>query len=721
MAKIKATYLLFTPLVFACNSPLLAEEQELELPSLSVEETQQAPKETENEDAGSEKQGYRVKTSYTGILGKRSLKDTPYSINVTSSSLMENLQASSVADALKYNPTVNSGSGANSVGGGAAFQIRGFVTDTNESFVDGMRMYSRTPIEDKERVEVLNGSSSFLYGFANPAGIVNYTLKRPTAKPLAKITTGLYSGKQLYAHGDFGGPIDEANRFGYRLNIVKVGAGETAVPNQHHESYLLSYALDWNINPDTRWSFDYSHYQNNIDHGDNQFSLGKNVTHMPNAPDAGKNYMPAYSQARDGYRRLGTLFHSDLNEMFSVRAGMAYSHIYQYRHRAKDTFINNSGDYTVSRVYYDDEKFTRNANIALDMKLNTWGIGHTVTLGYQTEYDNTKYAAPYKATNVSISGVYNINSSADYAADVSGDPTGNANASTDRLRLTTTTLADQIQLNEHWSAMIGASRLSLHDHTKAYTTAGAVSSRNNTYASRISPTYALMYKPVPNVTLYASYIEALQKGDTAPTTADNANQTLSPYTSRQVEVGAKTSLGEMDLNVALFRVRRAYSYTDTTDNIFKMSGKDTHMGIEFTASGKVTPNLSLMGGFTLMHTRVTGTSNPSLDHKRPQGVPQEVARLYAEYSVNRLPGLALTGGMSYTGKIYYDAANQFSIPDVFTTDIGARYRTGIVGKDLTFRLNVSNLFNHDYWTSTGGSLTLGAPRSVALSASLNLF
>ena len=167
----------------------------------------------------------------------------------------------SVAEALRYNPTVNAGSGANSVGGGAAFQIRGFVTDTNESFIDGMRIYSRTPLEDKESIEVLNGASALLYGFANPAGVVNYIPKRPTAERLTRLTVGDYGGEQTFAHGDFGGRLDEAGHWGYRLNLLGVNDGETSVRNQHHGRYLLSAALEGRLSPDTLWSFDASRSQ----------------------------------------------------------------------------------------------------------------------------------------------------------------------------------------------------------------------------------------------------------------------------------------------------------------------------------------------------------------------------------------------------------------------------------------------------------------------------
>ena len=134
--------------------------------------------------------------------------------------LITNLQAQTASEAVKYNPTIYAGSGNNMVVGGASFTIRGFTTDTNQSFIDGLRMYSRTPLEDKERIEVVNGPATLLFGFASPAGVINYVQKRPTAEPFANMTVGDYGGAQGYVHGDFGGPLDKEGRFAYRLNSV---------------------------------------------------------------------------------------------------------------------------------------------------------------------------------------------------------------------------------------------------------------------------------------------------------------------------------------------------------------------------------------------------------------------------------------------------------------------------------------------------------------------
>ena len=91
------------------------------------------------------------------------------------------------------------------------------------------------PIEDKERIEVLDGPAAFLYGFAAPGGTVNYELKHPPETTLNRVTVGDYGAEQGYAHGDFGGPIDKEGRLAYRINILKVDAGNVGVDGETHK------------------------------------------------------------------------------------------------------------------------------------------------------------------------------------------------------------------------------------------------------------------------------------------------------------------------------------------------------------------------------------------------------------------------------------------------------------------------------------------------------
>lgn len=667
---------------------------------------------------GSAASGYRSSSASAGVLGQGDLKDTPYSINVTSNAMIEALQAQSVAEALRYNPTVNAGSGANSVGGGAAFQIRGFVTDTNESFIDGMRIYSRTPLEDKQSIEVLNGAAALLYGFASPAGVVNYVLKRPTAERLARLTVGDYGGEQYFVHGDFGGRLDEAGHWGYRLNLLGVNDGETSVHNQHHGRTLLSAALEGKLSPDTVWSFDVSRSQVDIKGGDDIFTLGSKLSRIPDAPAADRNYMPAYSVAEDGYTRLASALNMRLDERFALRAQLGYSDVTMYRHRASDKIIDDAGDYTMSRNYYNAKKLTTGGSLALDAHLRTGSVEHSLTLAHSEEWTTYKYAAPYANQNIAFSGTSNLYSPIPWPDDKAGATVGKPDRTTERNRLAATTLADRITFNRRWSVLAGASLSAITDQNwdcSGYLASGACPEKPEYAKHRATPSLALIFSPSAGLSTYLSYSEALQKGPTAPSTAANANETLAPYLSRQIELGAKSTLGEIDVNVALFGIDKANAQTDPQTNLYSEDGREIHWGGELVLAGRASRELTVGGGLSLLHAYVDQTSSASLVGKVPQGVPERTARLFAEYSPLQLPGLSLQGGLSYTGRIYVDAANTLPLNPVVTGDAGIRYQSRIAGRDTTLRLTVSNVTNKNYWVSSGSSLALGAPRNTALS------
>lgn len=676
---------------------------------------------------GSAENGYRVNTAQVGPLGTIALQDTPYSIQVVSSDLMNNLQAKSVSDALKYNPTVNDSYGGNSLS--PQFLIRGFQAgssgSTTSMTIDGMRTYSRTdPVEDKERVEVLNGASSFLYGIGSPAGIVNYVLKRPTSIPLADVTIGNYGGAQSYIHGDFGGPLDSEGRLSYRANLLYVNDGSDGIQDQTHGRHLVSLALDWHTDSKSLFSFDYSHYYRDIEHGDDLFSVGSGVTSIPKAPDADKNYMPSYSVAKDWFDRYGVQYTRKIDDDTTFRSALRYSDVRSYRHRANTTITNNDGDFTMGRNYYDMEMLTTQGNAYLDHTFKTGTVSHKVTLGYSEDDTNFKYAYPYSNGSVKYSGTNNIYDTVDWPADKAGDTSGSPDRTTEKLRLRSIIVGDQITFNPRWSMLTGVNRTSIDDRTwnyKNYVSTGKVTENPENNKTEWTPAVSLMYKPTPGITTYVSYMESLQPGPTAPDTTANSGDVLAPYSSKQTELGIKTKLGSMDVTTALFRIEKANAYTDPVTNIYSEDGREKHTGVEFTATGKVSQNVTLIGGFTLLDAEVTKTSTTNLLGKTPSGVPERMARLYAEYTVPSVPGLVLTGGISYTGKQWVNDTNTLSIPHVVTGDLGARYPVKMDGKEVMLRLNVYNITNKNYWTTTGGnSVALGYPRTIAFSAETKL-
>ncbi|KXK50656.1 TonB-dependent receptor domain-containing protein, partial [Nitrosomonas europaea] len=158
-----------------------------------------------------------------------------------------------------------------------------------------------------------------------------------------------------------------------------------------------------------------------------------------------------------------------------------------------------------------------------------------------------------------------------------------------------------------------------------------------------------------------------------------------------------------------------YSDLATPIPSYVQDGLQVHNGVELVLTGKITDNLTIMGGGTLMDINVEKSNNPALEGKKPTNAASRMGKIYAEYALPWITGLSLTGGIYYTGERYANAANTDKIPSYTLYDIGARYSTRVLNKALTVRLNVINLTGKDYWQNSN---FLGVPRTVAFSASM---
>ncbi|MCT7561608.1 TonB-dependent receptor domain-containing protein [Aliarcobacter butzleri] len=181
-------------------------------------------------------------------------------------------------------------------------------------------------------------------------------------------------------------------------------------------------------------------------------------------------------------------------------------------------------------------------------------------------------------------------------------------------------------------------------------------------------------------------------------------------------MGTKYSLfnEKVLLNGSLFRIEKANKYEkDTTPKLtLTQDGEEIHQGIELGITGKVTDNLTIIAGGTLIDLSVEKVDDKALEGKKPINAASKMAKLYSEYEISQIKGLAITGGAYYTGKSYGDRANKDVLSSYTLYDAGLRYKTKLDKYPTTFNLNVQNLTDEVYWTRNN---MLGDPRSVAFS------
>jgi iron complex outermembrane receptor protein len=236
-------------------------------------------------EEGSAEKGYRVdRVRIPGSLGSMKLLDTPYSVNVLSEEFLENQQVQNLEEALKFLPSTQFEQRFGPDVGRS--QTRGFQGSVfQNNFIDGLNIGATTayPMEQFERVEVVNGLSGALFGPANPSGIFNYVLKRPTEKPLYRLSLGYDSDLIGTVHADVGGRAGKNGWFGYRVNML-FGDGIGYVEHSNLRRGMASVALDIRPFKNTTLELNYSYIDFMKLGYPGAFSLPSNVT-LPEAPD----------------------------------------------------------------------------------------------------------------------------------------------------------------------------------------------------------------------------------------------------------------------------------------------------------------------------------------------------------------------------------------------------------------------------------------------------
>lgn len=672
--------------------------------------------------------GFKTADIDIGPIGNKAWIDTPYSSTTVTQPMIENQQAKSVSELLKYSPSTQmQARGGMDVGRPQSRGMQGNVV--SNSRLDGLNIVSTTafPVEMLERLDVLNSLTGALYGPASPAGQFNFVAKRPTEKTLNNVTVGYQSRSAFSGHADLGGHFDDEHKFGYRVNLLNE-EGEGNLDDSTLRRRLLSVAFDWNIQPGTQLQLDASHYEFEQKGYPGGFSYGPNVK-LPSAPDP-KNKNLTLSTAGNDLTTdtVSTRLIHYFNDDWSITAGVGWQQADRAMRSVSSKILNEQGD--ISRSISDSSAAGRFRVLSNTVTLN--GHAETGSVGHDLAISTTGYIwSMFSGTGASTR--YSLGNSNMYNPDAMVEPSdGRINKHGARYKSSentqqSITLGDTITFTPRWSAMFYLSQSWIQ--TQNYSKQGGKTGQND--QNGLSPNAALMYKITPEVMAYMSYADSLEQGGTAPTGVGvkNEGQTLDPYRSQQYEIGLKADVGGMNLGAALFSLKRPFAYVDAGDKVYKNQGKQVNNGLELTATGNVWQGLNLYSGVTFLNPKLKDTVSESTSDKRVVGVPKVQANLLAEYSLPSLPQWVYSANLHYTGKRAANDTNTAWAGSYTTLDLGTRYSTTLYKVPTTFRVAVNNVTNEHYWASIfpsgtdgdGGSPSafLGSGREVRASVSFN--
>ncbi len=551
------------------------------------------------------------------------------------------------------------------------------------------------PMENKERVEVLKGASSLYYGFVPPSGIVNLVTKRAGKDPITNLSLLANSYGGANVHIDLGRRFGSEQQFGARINLL-AGREDIGIHNFSGYRALTSGAFDWRVTDKLSLKFDVEHYRKEVsEQAAIQAPAAVNgVITLPRVPDNRLNLAGEWqkydAEATNLLLRADYAISDDWGLLFEI--GKAQTR----RDRNFSQFQNFNlvtGQGTL-RTFFNRGQQWDNENIRAEVfgRLPGQWITHEVSLGFT---GNVRSQDPRTSSTVDVP--QNLYHPIDIAP---RSPTVPFQPNPSKITDLGIYLSDRVLIGEKWQAMIGV-RGSFYESVGATT---------HFKADNVNPSASLMYKPIPNVSIYGSYLEGVEESGQAPANRANNGEILAPALSKQKEIGIKAIVAQgILLQVAAFDIKRSSTTVDSA-NRFVLNGMAQYRGVELAASGEITKQLSLIASALFMEAKQLNKASADTFGKIPDNTPERTASLFAEYRLQSIPGLALSSGVYYVGRRPVNNANQAFVDDYVILSLGARYATRIAGRRTMIQAALDNATNSNYWSTAGnGLLGVGAP------------
>jgi iron complex outermembrane receptor protein len=659
-------------------------------------------------------------------FGDVPLRELPISATVIDSKQLRDSGARRLADLTQFDASVTDA--YNSAGYWDYLTVRGFVLDNRFNYRrEGLPISAETsiPLDNKERVEILRGTSGIQAGTSAPGGLVNYVVKRPTEQDLRTVRIETTSRGSVLGALDLGGRFGEDRQFGYRLNV----ASENLKPLTHNldgNRNLFSLAADWRITRDSVLEFEIEQSRK-TQPSQNGYSLLGNVLPAPVDPRINLNNQP-WSQPSVFKALTGTVrFSQALNADWRWSAQIGQQRLksddrlaYAFGCSAEGNYDRycSDGTFDVYDFRSDNERRTQTAG-SLNLKGNvmTGSVRHELGFGLlqsrvRNRFDNQAY---------NYAGTGNIWGT----AVVPASPDATTPQTNRDERSTELSVQDAIRWNDRFTTWLGVR------HTRLdRSSIGNDGSSPTGYKQDVTtPWIAASYTIQPGLLAYASWGKGVES-QVVPNRVSqysNAGQALPALTSRQWELGLKGGSEAFNWQVAWFDISRPMTNIDLCGAYCEVrnDGRAVHRGLEAGAQWSQGP-WRIGGSVAVIDAKRRGsTANPALNGQSPTNVPKEVLRAQAAYRVASVPGLEIAGQLSYEGRRNVLPDGSITLPSWTRVDAVLRYDTKLRGVNTSWTLAVDNLFDRRYWKESPYQfshvyLFPGAPRTLRLGLSVAL-
>lgn len=678
------------------------------------------------QDTGIKQNGYQ--TMGTSVVSKAEVPvfDTPNTVNILSTKLLEDRKPESLIDAL-YN--VSGVSQANTLGGMFdSIQKRGFGGNRDNSIMrNGLQAgpaknFSATT----ETVEVLKGPASVLYGIQDPGGVVNIITKKPQQTPRYVVggTLGNHSlwGTQL----DFTGGL--GNGFAYRF-----------IYDKQEKDYWRNFGKVKNTTyaPSLSWENGKTKVLLSYEHKDilEPFDRGTNLLTATNAlPDipVSRRLDEPNNETTAKTDNIDFKIEHKLSDGWKLNAGYSYARYKYFYDQARITNINVA-DVAIPAVKNKKGEITsptlnaRHVRREIEQQQGNQRV-HSGTLNIVGEFGIGDIANRFVAgidamRNIrDVGPVYNkgiTNSDINidnpiYTNPVAKHKNGNGNAyQYNYLKTVGVYIQDTAYFTDNF-IMTGGLRYEYFDQFAGrHGLNGTKTGNTDQHDGKLLYQLGAVYKFTPHIATFANYAESFrpQMSVATPVSGD-----LKPEQGKSFEIGAKYENSGFNATLALFNISKrnvAETVGSGSNAQLNIVGKQRSRGMEFDLNGQITDNLSVAANYTYTKVKTLENDNPKTKEsvgKQLSGVPKHQASLFLAYNVGEFDfgNIRIGGGARYLGSWYayndtYTKA--YKLPHAVVYDAFIAYDTKISGKKVSFQLNGKNLTDKTYYPSTSGNAT----------------
>ena len=625
-------------------------------------------------------------------VGDAPLQRTPISAAVITATQMQAVGAKRLADVIQLDASTSDA--YNATGYWDYATVRGFVLDNKFNYRrDGLPISAETylPLDNKERVEILKGTSGMQAGTSAPGGLINYVVKRPltTAQPLRTIKIEAASAGEIRAAADLAGRFGTDNALGYRLNLA-ADKLNTRAPNTQGSSQLAALAMDWRIGKDSLLEAEVE-YSKRSQPSVAGLSLLGNTLPAAHALININNQL--WSLPVDLQGTTASLrFEQTINSQWRWAAHWASQQLKSDDRAAfpfgcsstssYNTYCPN-GDADLYDYRSDGERRRSNAvQLQLKGKFATGTAQHDLTLAL------LRSSLRERGNTFAYNPVGTLNTLA--PTQLPADPSPTSPYTQRDNTSTELSVSDAIAWSSQWTTWLGLR------HTQLSRAASNVNVQTSYSQSINTPWAAVGYQLNPATMVYVSHGHGIESRvvPNLPAYAAQAGQPLATLRSRQTELGVKSVEGNTQWSLAWFNITRPL--VNDTGTSVSFDGQQRHSGLEASAQTQLGA-WQLGGSASVINARQQGAvANPTLNSERPTNVPTHIARLTAAYRLPSLPGLTLNSALSHEGTRRVRPDSSINLPAWTRVDAGLSYTHTAAGTQLTWNLGIDNLLNRQF-------------------------